>query len=216
VDGILCLGDTVGYGADPGPVVERLAERSAVIVAGNHDHAAAGKESLDWFNDLAREAVTWTAETLAPDQLRYLGTLPRFATHAGAVLAHASPADPGDWPYVVSARQAAEAFRASPASLAFIGHSHVPGWFTAGPDGRVTGHPGRGSIDLVPGHRYLVNVGSVGQPRDGDPWSAYVLWDAAGGRVEFRRVAYDAGEARRRILAAGLPPHLGERLLRGR
>jgi diadenosine tetraphosphatase ApaH/serine/threonine PP2A family protein phosphatase len=213
-DRVLCLGDVVGYGAEPGPVLDRLGEAGAVVVAGNHDRAVAGRMDLDWFNDLARAAAEWTAEVLSPAHLRYLDALPLSRQEAGATLVHASPADAGDWPYVTTAAEAAAALRASATPLAFIGHTHVPGWFA--PGGPAPLHRGPGRLDLDPARRYLVNAGSVGQPRDGDPWASYALWDLGGAWVEIRRVAYDAGEARRRILAAGLPARLGDRLLRGR
>jgi diadenosine tetraphosphatase ApaH/serine/threonine PP2A family protein phosphatase len=216
VDGVFCLGDLVGYGADPGSVVEMLRARGARSVAGNHDYAAAGRLALDWFNPHARAAAEWTAEQLTADQGVYLAALPLVAEHAGATLVHASPRAPESWPYIVGPGDGAEAFTAFTTPLCFIGHSHLPSAWTLGADGRVAFRPGSGRTVLQPGAQYLINVGSVGQPRDGDPWAAYALWDLEAGVVEGRRIAYDALEARRRIHAAGLPRILGDRLLRGR
>lgn len=219
VEGLLCLGDIVGYGADPGPVVEAVAPRVAAAVAGNHDRAAAGLIDLGWFNPYARRAAEWTGEHLTAFQTRYLAGLPLRVEHAGATLVHASPRRPEIWSYVVSEADGAAAFRYFETALCFIGHSHLPAIWTlrpGGPDGKIEYRWGAGRVVLVEGERCLVNVGSVGQPRDGDPWAAYAVWDLEARSVEVRRVAYDVHEARRRIHAAGLPRRLGDRLLQGR
>jgi len=213
---VLCLGDLVGYGADPRPVLETVATRAAVVVAGNHDHAAVGQVDLDWFNPYARRAAEWTAEQLAPDHARYLAGLPLTAEHDGATLVHASPRNPGAWSYLVTRGDGARAFSAFATALCFIGHSHLPAVWVLHEDGRLDFDPAPGRVHLTPGARHLVNVGSVGQPRDGDPQAAYAVWDPEAGAVEIRRVPYDVAEARRRIHAAGLPRILGDRLLRGR
>jgi len=216
VDRVICLGDLVGYGADPGPVVEALAGRDVIAVAGNHDHASAGRLDLDWFNPHARAAAEWTAERLTPDQGRYLTSLPLVAEHAGATLVHSSPRNPEEWPYLVSPADGSAAFQAFTTSLCFVGHSHLPAVWTLCEDGRVHFERGAARIGLRAGERYIVNVGSVGQPRDGDPSAAFGLWDLEAGSVEILRTPYDAAEARRRIHAAGLPRVLGDRLLHGR
>lgn len=215
VDGLLCLGDLVGYGADPGPVADAVAARATVVVAGNHDRAAAGVMGLDWFNPYARRAAEWTAERLTVAQSRYLATLPLVVEHAGATLVHASPRDPQEWAYVVSAADGMEAFSAFTTPLCFIGHSHLPTVWILREHGGVAFRPGSGKVGLVAGERYLINVGSVGQPRDGDAAAAYAVWDLEAGSVEIRRVGYDARESRRRIHEAGLPRVLGDRLLHG-
>jgi diadenosine tetraphosphatase ApaH/serine/threonine PP2A family protein phosphatase len=216
VDGLVSLGDLVGYGADPSRVVDALARRDAVAVAGNHDHAAAGLLGLDWFNPYARAAAEWTAGRLTPDQGRYLAGLPLVAELAGATLVHSSPSHPEEWPYLVSPSDGAEAFGAFRTLLCFVGHSHMPAVWILREDGRVDFARGGARIELRPGERYIVNVGSVGQPRDGDPAAAYAVWDLDQSTVEIRRVYYDVLEARRRIHAAGLPRVLGDRLLHGR
>lgn len=184
-------------------------------VAGNHDHAAAGVIGLDWFNSYARRAVEWTVERLTSAQTRYLRHLPLVTQHTGATLVHSSPRDPEEWPYVVSADDGAAAFPAFTTTLCFIGHSHLPAVWTLREDGRVGYRRGVGRVSLETGARYLINVGSVGQPRDGDPLAAYAVWDVEAGSVDIRRVPYDVHEARRRIHGAGLPRLLGDRLLSG-
>jgi diadenosine tetraphosphatase ApaH/serine/threonine PP2A family protein phosphatase len=216
VDGIVTLGDLVGYGADPTRVVDALARRNAVAVAGNHDHAAAGLLAMDWFNPYARMAAEWTAGRLTADQGRYLAALPLVAEMAGATLVHSSPSHPEEWPYLVSPSDGAAVFGAFETPLCFVGHSHMPAVWILREDGRVDFTRGGGRVQLLAGERYIVNVGSVGQPRDGDPAAAYALWDLEQGTVEIQRVYYDALEARRRIHAAGLPRVLGDRLLHGR
>jgi diadenosine tetraphosphatase ApaH/serine/threonine PP2A family protein phosphatase len=216
VDRYVVLGDLVGYGADPGTVVDTLRGCEPMAVAGNHDHASAGMMDLDWFNPYARAAAEWTAGQLRAEQIRYLAELPLVREEAGATLVHASPLDPGEWTYLVSARDGARVFPAFATSLCFVGHSHVPATWVRGEDERVTFAPGPAQLTLRPGHRYVINVGSVGQPRDGDPAAAYAVWDLEAASVEVRRVGYDADEACRRIHAAGLPKILGDRLLRGR
>jgi diadenosine tetraphosphatase ApaH/serine/threonine PP2A family protein phosphatase len=216
VDRLLCLGDLVGYGADPGRVVEALTRRDAVVVAGNHDHASAGRMDLGWFNPYARAAAEWTAGRLTADQHTYLAALPLVLEYAGATLVHSSPRDPESWPYLVSPSDGAAVFGAFTTPLCFVGHSHMPAVWTLLADGTVDFARGAGRIALRPGERYVVNVGSVGQPRDGDPMASYAVWDLDQGAVEIRRLPYDTMEARRRIHAAGLPRLLGDRLLHGR
>jgi diadenosine tetraphosphatase ApaH/serine/threonine PP2A family protein phosphatase len=213
-DGVLCLGDVVGYGADPVACVERVAERAQAVVAGNHEHGVAGLLPLDWFNDRARAAAEWTRRRLDDDHLAWLAARPLIAETEDATLVHASPARPGDWDYVVSADDGYDAFAAFTTRVCFIGHSHVPGAWSVGSSGRDWA-PGVSAVDLEAGRRYLVNVGSVGQPRDRDPRASYAVWDVTGRRVTIERVAYDVAAARRKILDAGLPSFLAERLTIG-
>ena len=211
VDAILCLGDVVGYGADPGACIERLAERAQVITAGNHEHGVVGLLQLDWFNPYARAAVEWTRERLDADHQSYLAALPLVAQVEDATLVHASPAHPEEWEYLVSAEDGFQAFAAFATRLCFVGHSHLPGVWSLGSTGPEWA-PGAMAVDVAPGRRYLVNVGSVGQPRDRDTRAAYALWDAARGAIAVRRVPYDVDTARRKIIAGGLPRYLADRL----
>jgi diadenosine tetraphosphatase ApaH/serine/threonine PP2A family protein phosphatase len=213
---ILCLGDIVGYGPEPGAVLDRLVPRLTAAVTGNHDRAASGLLDLAWFNEYARRAAEWTAERLSVEETRYLAGLPLVARHGDATLVHASPLAPDEWPYVVDHDEGAAALAAVTTPVCFIGHSHVPAAWLEAEDGGVDFRPGGGRVALGGRGPCLVNVGSVGQPRDGDPMAAYGLWDPEAGTVEIRRVPYDVHEARRRLHAAGLPRLLGDRLLDGR
>jgi len=213
-DGVLCLGDTVGYGADPGPCVELLAGRARAIVAGNHEHGVAGLLDLDWFNRWARAAAEWTRERLDDDHRAWLRALPLTHEVEDATLVHASPESPDEWDYLVTAEDGYGAFAHFASRWCFVGHSHVASAWSLGSSGPDY-EPFPTVVTAEAGRRYIVNVGSVGQPRDRDPRAAYAVWDVAAGRVEVRRVAYDVDTARAKIVAAGLPRFLADRLAAG-
>jgi len=213
-DAILCLGDMVGYGADPEACLEIVGERAQAVVAGNHEYGVGGRMDLGWFNAYARAAVEWTAARLDHDHHAWLASLPLTAEVEDATLVHASPARPEEWDYLVGAEDGFDAFDAFGSRLCFVGHSHRPAQWSLGSTGREH-EPGAIDIALEAGRRYMINVGSVGQPRDRDPRAAYAVWDLPARRVVLRRVPYDIGAARRKILAAGLPRMLGDRLTVG-
>jgi diadenosine tetraphosphatase ApaH/serine/threonine PP2A family protein phosphatase len=209
-DSVVCLGDFVGYGASPNECIDRLRPRIEAAVAGNHDLAACGRLRLNYFNHDAATAARWTDVQLSPENRAYLVDLPYAVAWRGAKLVHASPADPEEWHYVLSPNDALVEMGAYPEVLCFIGHSHFPGVFDRDElRVRYTREP---ELPIQPGHRYLVNVGSVGQPRDGDPRAGYVLWDDEAHTVRHVRLEYDVATAMQRIRAAGLPPFLAERL----
>jgi diadenosine tetraphosphatase ApaH/serine/threonine PP2A family protein phosphatase len=214
VDSLLCLGDVVGYGADPAACVELIGERAAVVAAGNHEYAVLGRLELDWFNPWAQAAAEWTHARLDADHLAWLQRLPLRAEAGDATLVHASPVDPEEWDYLVGDEDGFAAFAAFATRLCFVGHSHLPGLWSLGSSGPEH-RPGRVAVALEAGRRYVINVGSVGQPRDRDPRAAYALWDAGRGTVSLRRVPYDVDTARRKILGAGLPRLLADRLALG-
>jgi diadenosine tetraphosphatase ApaH/serine/threonine PP2A family protein phosphatase len=213
-DGVLCLGDTVGYGADPEACVDLLATRAGGIVAGNHEWGVADRLDLGWFNRWARAAAEWTRERLDDDHRAWLAGLPLTLEVGDATLVHASPGQPDEWDYLVTAADGWNVFGEFATRWCFVGHSHIPAMWSlgsAGPD-----HDARpATIVSERGRRYIVNVGSVGQPRDRDPRACYALWDVEAGRVEIRRVVYDVAAARRKIEAAGLPRFLADRLAAG-
>jgi diadenosine tetraphosphatase ApaH/serine/threonine PP2A family protein phosphatase len=213
-DDILCLGDVVGYGADPVPCVDLIGSRARATVAGNHERAVTGRLALSWFNRHARVAAEWTREQIDGSCAAYLDALPLMAEVGDATLVHASPQHPEEWDYLVSLGDGLAAFAAFATRLCFVGHSHVPAVWSLGSSG--PDHE-RGDVDVTldAGRRYIVNVGSVGQPRDRDPRAAYALWDVDARRVSVRRVAYDVGTARGKIRAAGLPRILADRLAAG-
>lgn len=213
-EALVCLGDFVGYGASPNECVERLRPRLAAAVVGNHDWAACGRMHLGSFSRDAAQAARWTGTLLTPENRDYLMALPLTARWQGALLVHASAALPERWAYVLSPTDAADEMHAFGERLGFIGHSHYPGAFDRDEGGRIR-YAREAEIRLEPGHRYLVNVPSVGQPRDGNPRAGYCLVDEDAGLVRQVRIDYDVGGAMRRIHDAGLPRFLSERLLSG-
>jgi diadenosine tetraphosphatase ApaH/serine/threonine PP2A family protein phosphatase len=215
VDRFVCLGDVVGYGADPVSCLEAVRRRCTGAVAGNHEHGSVGLLDLDWFNPAARAAVAWTAARLSEEERAYLAKLPLTLTLHGARLVHASPRSPEAWEYLVTPRDGFGAFDFFPGRLCVVGHSHRPAVWVQGDDGdRFV--PGPRAISLDRDHRFIVNVGSVGQPRDGDPRAAYAVWDLEASSVTIHRVAYDTATAQAKIYRSGLPRILGERLAYGR
>ena len=219
VESWVCLGDIVGYGADPRLCLQRLRELTDQIVLGNHDAAAVGLIDLSHFNPYARRAALWTADQLTQAERRFVASLPLTRESGDALCVHADPRAPGAWDYVFSSADAADAMAATRARCCFIGHSHQPFVCSllVGQDDPVRWNPIRtGRVDLGGDRRFLVNVGSVGQPRDGDPRACFVIWDDRENTVEFVRVAYDLAAAQGKILAAGLPAYLADRLSAGR
>ncbi len=209
---VLCLGDLVGYGACPNECIDLLRPLLAAAVAGNHDIAARGGMRLGGFSSQAATAARWTGEVLSPENQAFLDALPLALRHAGALLVHSSPSEPRAWHYVLSTADAREEFDSFLDPLCLIGHSHYPGTFRLAAGEPLPTYDRAAEVRMTPDARYLVNVPSVGQPRDGDPRAGYLLWDDAGGRLRHVRLEYDVQGARRRILEAGLPPFLGDRL----
>ncbi len=213
----LCLGDVIGYGADPNECVDRVrALTPGVCLRGNHDAAVLDESERAFFHEVALQGIHYSAEHLSAANAEYLQALPYvYRGHARMMAAHASPYRPEAWEYVLDTLGAERAFEAmSPARVAFIGHSHSPVVFID--DGNVQRYPPNETFALDLGaRRYVMNVGSVGQPRDGNPDASYVVYDDETDNVTHHRVRYDREKAAEKILRAGLPPVLAERLLIG-
>ncbi|MBN1449326.1 MAG: metallophosphoesterase family protein [Bacteroidetes bacterium] len=205
VDRIVCLGDIVGYGADPAACVDLVRDRAAFSVLGNHDAAVLSPHQRSYFNPTALEAVRWTADQIGSAQADWLRQLPYRVSFENMLFVHSAPRAPEEWDYVFSGMEARMQGRHFFERLCFIGHSHIPGVYSLESDLR----------EYTPDHRYLINVGSVGQPRDGDPRSSYGLIDTVAGTYENRRISYDVDAAMRAILDRGLPPRLAHRLKSG-
>ena len=214
-DEIICLGDFVGYGADPDACVRKLSARSRTkAVLGNHDAAVIDQSQRELFNPVARAGILYSESNLSGESSDYLRALPMtLNSDFDFIAVHSSPYRPEAWVYVVEPLEAADAFHAMTKSLAFIGHTHFPAIHADngsvvpfGTEDRVR-VPGEGKI--------MVNVGSVGQPRDGDWRAAYVVYDVDSKRIQLHRVEYDVERAAAKILEAGLPPMLADRLRRG-
>ncbi|MGH9410025.1 MAG: metallophosphoesterase family protein [Vicinamibacterales bacterium] len=219
-DRVLVLGDLVGYGAEPNAVVDRVrALDPEAVIRGNHDKAACGLDDGSQFNYVARAAAQWTGEELSPDNLEYLRALPPgpLEIDALAEICHGAPFDEDH--YIFDPVDAYRALQAMTRPVCLFGHTHLPVIFRA-VDGTFEGEavdPDRDVIvRLQRGARYLVNVGSVGQPRDGDPRAAYGILDDEARELRLFRVPYSVEAAQQRILAAGLPASLANRLALGR
>ncbi len=215
-DQALVLGDLVGYGADPAAVLDRIGGLdSAAMIRGNHDKVCAGLESAEHFNETARRSIEWTAATLSVAHLATLAALPRGPLLVADALeiCHGAPFDE-DY-YVFDSDDASAALDAASAQLCLFGHTHVPAVFSTPEDPMQPRGPQDDTLALPSTGPALVNVGSVGQPRDGDPRAAYGLLDLDAGTLKLCRVVYDVQTAQARIRRAKLPEWLAERLARG-
>jgi len=218
VQGFICLGDVVGYNADPAYCLDAVRAGSKLTVKGNHDRAAHDASADSWFNGTAGEAIRWCRRQLNASSLAWLASLPdESLTFEGAWLCHGSLRDPDE--YIADGVTAIGSLQMVGAGFAFHGHTHIPGVFQLEgerPNVRLT-HTYRPGlvVDLASG-RMLVNPGSVGQPRDGNPKASYGIWDQAAKTFTFRRLTYRVVGAQKAVLAAGLPERLAERLAEGR
>ncbi len=214
VDEVWCLGDVVGYGARPNECCELVRKRAAVCLAGNHDLVVVGTLPLDEFSHDAADAAGWSREHLTEENRAYLAGLPSMVERQGALLVHASPRDPV-WEYVLSNDVALASLEATEAPLVLVGHSHVALDLRL-VDGELTGGlAAAGTVVELDSGRWLLNPGSVGQPRDGDPRAAWLLVDFEARRATFERVEYDIAATQAEILEAGLPELLALRLASG-
>jgi diadenosine tetraphosphatase ApaH/serine/threonine PP2A family protein phosphatase len=220
------LGDVVGYGASPNEVIDRSRSLGKIFVRGNHDKAATGLLALDDFNPMAATAAIWTRDQLTAERHQWLKSLPQGPLALDGVpqaqLVHGSPAD--EDAYIVSLGDALIPLLALTTPLTFFGHTHLQGGFFANgnsadgfrPEYRTVGQAESVSLQLKPGTRYMINPGSVGQPRDGDWRAAFVLFDTEAQVIHFHRTPYNLKAAQDRIRAANLPPRLATRLAAGR
>jgi predicted phosphodiesterase len=218
-DSIVCCGDLIGYGPDPNRVVDWVRGNVEFVIRGNHDKVTLGVEILEWFNPVARAAAVWTLNQLTPENLEYVRRLPKGPLPVDKYqIVHGSPLDEDE--YLIGAEEAAQAFSYLDRDLTFFGHTHVQGGFAlsrrriraiAGPGL----HDESGGLDLNPDDAYLINPGAIGQPRDGDPRAAYVLYDPAERCVVYYRQEYDIASVQAKIRRAGLPNLLAERLALG-
>jgi predicted phosphodiesterase len=213
-----CLGDVIGYGADPDICVDLARDRCDVCLVGNHDLAVLGELDTSTFSTAAAAAVEWTADHTAQRNLDFLAGLSPSDTSRAAALYHASPRDPV-WEYVLWPEQAADCLAVQDKRVSFVGHSHVALFFSAtdGDDDEARGwQAGAGTRLEIDEGRWLLNPGSVGQPRDGDPRAAWLELDTETWEATYHRVGYDIERAARSIEVAGLPEHLARRLFQGR
>lgn len=209
VDSIYCLGDIVGYGPFPLECIGIIRERCSLILQGNHDSGAAGDTPLDDFNDFGRKAIIWTREQLAESHLKFLKDLPLLETRDDMTFVHSSPAYPERWTYIITMSNAREAFGAFTTRFCWVGHTHVP--VAISDEMSInTYDPGENRST-----RYIINVGSVGQPRDGNPDASFATFDTTTGEYTLHRVPYDIQQTADSILKNSLPDALARRLFKG-
>jgi predicted phosphodiesterase len=209
VDSIICLGDSVGYGSNPNECLDIIKPRCEIIVAGNHDYAAINKTDITYFNSYARASAYWTSKKLTKENAEYLDNLPLVVTKEDVTFVHASPINPEEWDYILSIYEAQHQFNGFKNQICFIGHSHLPIIFTN--EGEIL----KDKATLHDKKRYIINVGSIGQPRDGDTRLSFAIYDDTTKYIEIIRAEYDNFTTSKKIKEAGLPPFLGDRLLRG-
>jgi predicted phosphodiesterase len=218
-DRIVCCGDIVGYGADPDAVTQWVRGNVAEIVRGNHDKACAGLEDLEWFNPVARKAALWTQAAIQPDNLAYLRELAKGPERIdGFQIVHGSPIDEDE--YLFTEDEVSQVTPYLEARVSFFGHTHVQGAFLCHRNGvkrlnAVDADSDDAVLELENDVDYMLNPGSVGQPRDGDPRAAYAVYDPDARLVTFGRIAYDVRAAQKKIIEAGLPEMLALRLAAG-
>ncbi len=204
-----CLGDIVGYGPNPNECVELVRQRCEVVLMGNHDFAALDLANIDYFNTYARMATFWTREKLKEENKAYMKELPFTHQTDDVMMVHASPTNPSHWYYILSPHDALIEMHSFNQPICLIGHSHVPVIFTN--NGMVR----QSKFSFDPDQKYIVNVGSVGQPRDGNPELCFIVVDDEQNTIEYVRKQYEMQETYRKIIRYGLPEFLAERLLKG-
>jgi len=215
-DKVLCLGDTVGYGPNPNECVRAVRDRATECILGNHEVAAVDNFGVEYFNPAARTAIEWTQGIIDRENVTWLNGLGYEVRFPEFLLVHGAPVN--YFEYILNKRQAKAAFERTDAPLIFIGHTHVAEYYSLDAEGNV-GHEHRqhgGELELEAGKRYIIDVGSVGQPRDLNPHPSFAFYDPERGRVEWVRYEYPIGAVQEKILAAGLPEVLALRLEQGR
>lgn len=215
IDKYLCIGDVVGYGANPGECIDKVRQISAFTCAGNHDWASVNLFSLEHFNPYAREAVIWTKDNLRESDRVFLESLKLVFIDSEITLVHGTLDHPNEFNYLTDAYIAEETFKLMSTNVCFVGHTHNPGVFSKDNKDHIY-YRKESQMYLNETDRYVVNVGSVGQPRDGNPDAAFCIYDTEKRSMEIKRASYDIKTARSKIIDKGLPKFLGDRLISGR
>ena len=209
-----CVGDIVGYGANPSEAIAKFIEVGIVSVAGNHDWAVAGKISTENLNETAAKAAVWTQKKVRPTDVEYLNALALIFKNDDFLMVHGSLNHPQQFHYLTDIEEAADTFYLMDRRVCFVGHTHVPRIFVRHGERSLLTDTYK-PLELRPDFKYIVNVGSVGQPRDGNPHACYCIYDPDLERIEIKRVAYHIHAAQTKIMQAGLPESLGSRLVIG-
>jgi diadenosine tetraphosphatase ApaH/serine/threonine PP2A family protein phosphatase len=214
IDKLFFLGDVVGYGSEPNACIELIRDKADIWLAGNHDWAVLEQTDITYFNPVAMVAVRWTMEVITAEHKNLLKRCEVITEIEDMCLTHASPFEPEAWHYIFSLGEAKRSFDHYKTRLCFVGHSHYPVIIWQDSEGRCYPHH-KVAIKLQPDNKYIINVGSVGQPRDSNPDSCYAIYDTDQNLVELIRVAYDIAKAQKKIIDAGLPYYLAQRLALG-
>ncbi len=214
VNRIFCLGDIIGYGPDPDLCISRVRGAADVIVRGNHEHGVLDINAADGFNEFAYKAILWTRKVLDEKALDTINTFPFTWKEGEMTLVHATPDAPEEWYYIFNSYEAGPCFASFDTTLCFTGHTHVPGTYIQNNKGRIRFDPSP-SIQFEEGNRYMINAGSVGQPRDGDPRAAYGILDLEAGEFYVERCDYAVEEVQKKMKEKRLPEYLWKRLSRG-
>ena len=215
VDEYICVGDIVGYGADPKACIRDVREICQSTVAGNHEHAVVGLLDTNYFNANADEAINWTMKQLDEEEQTFLKGLELTAKLEDFFVVHATPFSPEKWSYITSTFDAYANFKSFEEKICFVGHSHIPIVYSIEIDSPRCHYSFDAKIPIVSERRYIINVGSVGQPRDGNPLASFAVYDTSVSKVEIVRVKYDVATAQKKIIDAGLPEKLASRLKAG-
>jgi len=214
IDRYLCLGDIVGYAANPRECIRKIYKLADIIIAGNHDWASAGLLPDSYFNAPAKEAIAWTRRNLGAKSRRFLSSLELVYKNKDLTLVHGTLDNPRDFNYMFGAYFLGKTFGLMETNVCFIGHTHLPGIFIR--DAKAQLYYCQSESVVVGDNKYIVNVGSIGQPRDNDPSAAYCIYDTLKQQIQIKRIDYDFETAARRIIKAGLPYILAKRLKSGR
>jgi putative phosphoesterase len=215
VDKIVCLGDIIGYGANPRECLDDASSVCDYIIAGNHDWAVCGLFDVNYFNLYAREAVAWTDKIIDESHREYLKKLPVTIDIDNFTCVHGSLYHPEEFNYILNLDAAAMTFANLKKDICFIGHSHAPAIIVAD-DSSDIDYIDSEVVEIIEGKKYIINAGSVGQPRDGNPKACYCIYDTETHLVEIKRVSYEIHLAQKKIIEAGLPQFLATRLAGGR
>ncbi|MDD5432172.1 MAG: metallophosphoesterase family protein [Candidatus Omnitrophica bacterium] len=214
IDKYLCLGDVVGYASSPKECIGLVSSVSDVVIAGNHDWACVDLFSAKYFNSLAATAIKWTKEQLVEENKLFLRSLKLSYKNQDLALVHGSLDNPGNFNYLIDSSTAKETFALMQNNICFLGHTHIAGIFIQNPSGKITYQQDQ-RVKIQDNNKYIINAGSVGQPRDGNPMAAYCIYDTQEKQVQINRIEYDWSLTREKIIASGLPRFLGDRLLTG-
>ena len=213
-DRIICLGDIVGYGPFPNECIDLVRQQCDIVLMGNHDHAAIGRTDTTYFNIYAKMAIDWTSAVLTPRSIDFLQGLDFRYSESDALFVHATPCEPEAWDYILSPFEALRNFECFAERVAFIGHSHVPVIFSLQGERDIDARRASNLV-LKEDRRYIINVGSVGQPRDGNPKAAFAIYDDQSRELEMIRVEYDITATQKAMMDMDLPFFLVERLSHG-